>query len=55
MRDTTKPRDFILPEGVTVSDIHQDLQREDIDIVVEVAGGVTQAKEVVFAALRQGK
>ena len=56
VRDKAKPRDFSLPEGVTVTDTYSDiLDDASIDMVVEVMGGVTDAKMVVESAIRNGK
>lgn len=56
VRDASKERDFELPEGCEiVTDFDAILEDDDIDIVVEVMGGTTLAKDVVFKALRNGK
>lgn len=56
VRDASKPRDFAVPEGCTiVTDYDDILNDEDIDMVVEVMGGTTQAKDVVFSSLEKGK
>jgi len=56
VRDASKPRDFDVPEGCTITDKYSDiLEDDDIDMVVEVMGGTTDAKDVVFASLRAGK
>lgn len=56
VRDASKPRDFELPEGCIVTTEYSDiLEDESIDIVVEVMGGTTDAKDVVYAALKSGK
>jgi homoserine dehydrogenase len=56
VRDASKPRDFELPEGCSVTTEYSDiLEDESIDMVVEVMGGTTNAKDVVYAALKSGK
>mmetsp|Transcript_21205 Transcript_21205/g.44253 ORF Transcript_21205/g.44253 Transcript_21205/m.44253 type:complete len:479 (+) Transcript_21205:53-1489(+) len=56
VRDMGKPRDFDTPSSVVVSDNFQDILNDDsIDTVVEVMGGTTLAKDVVFDALKAGK
>eukprot|EP00560_Eucampia_antarctica_P000789 CAMPEP_0197831234 /NCGR_PEP_ID=MMETSP1437-20131217/8429_1 /TAXON_ID=49252 ORGANISM="Eucampia antarctica, Strain CCMP1452" /NCGR_SAMPLE_ID=MMETSP1437 /ASSEMBLY_ACC=CAM_ASM_001096 /LENGTH=442 /DNA_ID=CAMNT_0043434061 /DNA_START=147 /DNA_END=1475 /DNA_ORIENTATION=+ len=56
VRDASKSRDFALPDGCEiVTDFDAILEDDDIDIVVEVMGGTTLAKDVVFKALRNGK
>ena len=56
VRDASKPRDFALPEGCSIVTNYDDiLNDDDIDIAVEVMGGTTDAKDVVFGALKKGK
>lgn len=56
VRDLDKPRDFEIPEGCSLTDKADDiLNSDDIDVVVEVMGGTTIAKDVVFNALSNGK
>eukprot|EP00980_Cylindrotheca_fusiformis_P012711 scaffold3108_cov152-Cylindrotheca_fusiformis.AAC.2 len=56
VRDASKPRDFTLPDGCSVTTEYSDiLEDESIDMVVEVMGGTTDAKDVVYAALKSGK
>jgi len=56
VRDASKARDFELPEGCTVVTDYDDiLDDDDIDVAVEVMGGTTFAKDVVFSALKKGK
>lgn len=56
VRDTSKPRDFEVPEGCQITDDSSVILNDDgIDIVVEVMGGTTIAKDVVFNALSSGK
>ena len=56
VRDDTKPRDFDIPIGCTITTNENDIIDDDeIDIVVEVMGGVTKAKDVVFNSLSNGK
>lgn len=56
VRDLNKPRDWKVPEGCElVDDVAKVVDADDIDLVVEVAGGVTQAKDIVFGALSAGK
>ena len=54
-RDLTKPRDIKL-DGITiVSDAMSIARDADVDVVVEVIGGNTLAKDVMLAALARGK
>lgn len=56
VRDASKPRDFTLPEGCSIVTNYDDILNDDeIDIAVEVMGGTTDAKDVVFGALKNGK
>ena len=51
-----KPRDFTVPAGCEVTtDVNAVLDDPDVDIVVEVMGGTTLAKDVVLRALKAGK
>jgi len=56
VRDANKARDFDVPEGCEiVTDYDSILDDDDIDVVVEVMGGTTDARDVIFKALRSGK
>jgi len=56
VRDANKERDFPLPPGCQVTTLYDDILEDDsIDMVVEVMGGTTDAKHVVFKALSKGK
>jgi len=56
VRDLSKKRDFATPQGCSVSDDFNDVLGDDaVDTVVEVMGGTTQAKDVVFSSLKAGK
>jgi homoserine dehydrogenase len=56
VRDATKKRDFQVPEGCVITDKFDDiLQDNSIDMVVEVMGGTTDAKNVVYGAIKAGK
>lgn len=56
VRDIAKERDFEIPAGCTVTDDADSiLNNDDIDVVVEVMGGTTLAKDIVFNALSNGK
>jgi homoserine dehydrogenase len=53
VRDVTKSRDGV-PAALLTDDALGLAAREDIDIIVELAGGLTLAKEVIEIALRRG-
>lgn len=56
VRDPSKPRDFDLPDGCSITTEFADiLDDESLDMVVEVMGGTTAAKDVVYTALKNGK
>ena len=56
VRDKSKARDWEVPAGCTITEDFDDvLHDDDIDLVVEVMGGTTLAKDVVFKALRAKK
>ncbi|HHU68398.1 MAG TPA: homoserine dehydrogenase, partial [Corynebacterium sp.] len=52
--DLSKPREGVAPELLT-DDALSLINREDVDIVVEVIGGIDYPRELVLAALRAGK
>lgn len=56
VRSLEKKRDFEVPEGCVVTDKYDDiLNDDDIDMVVEVMGGTTDAKDVVYKSIQAGK
>mmetsp|Transcript_117352 Transcript_117352/g.230239 ORF Transcript_117352/g.230239 Transcript_117352/m.230239 type:complete len:475 (+) Transcript_117352:67-1491(+) len=56
VRNADKPRDFKLPEGCTVTTNYDDILNDDsLELVVEVMGGTTKAKDVVYSSLKSGK
>jgi len=56
VRSLDKERSFDLPAGAEfVTDQEDVLNDDEIDCVVEVMGGVTDAKDLVFGALQKGK
>mmetsp|Transcript_50986 Transcript_50986/g.76395 ORF Transcript_50986/g.76395 Transcript_50986/m.76395 type:complete len:446 (-) Transcript_50986:326-1663(-) len=56
VRDASKSRDFDVPSNTEIVTSYDDiLNDDDIDVVVEVMGGTTDAKDIVYTALRKGK
>jgi homoserine dehydrogenase len=56
VKDASKDRDWTLPTGCSITTEYSDILEDDsIDIVVEVMGGTTDAKEVVYSAIKKGK
>ena len=56
VRDKSKKRDFTLPPGCELTTDPMEIVNDDeIDLVVEVMGGVDLAKDVVVQSLQKGK
>ena len=55
VHDPAKPRSVDLPAGVFTGDAAAVVADPDVDLVVEVIGGVEPAKTLVLAALESGK
>ena len=55
VRSPKKKRDFKVPKGVLTTDWKSVVDDPKIDLVVELIGGTTTAKDVVLTALRAGK
>lgn len=56
MRSLDKPRDFVLGANTKlVTDYNDILGDPSINVVVELMGGITSAKDVVFGAINAGK
>jgi homoserine dehydrogenase len=56
VRDVSRKRDFELPANCEiVSDYDAILNDDSIDMVVEVMGGLTDAKDVIYSAIKKGK
>ena len=53
--DTKRDRGIKLPKGVLINDAEAVLNDPDIDIVVELIGGIHPAKEIILKALGKGK
>lgn len=54
-KDITRPRDITLPEGVLTTSAQEVIDDPEIDIVVELIGGLHPAKEFIMEALSKGK
>jgi homoserine dehydrogenase len=54
-KDTERDRGIALPEGMLVPDAAAVLEDPDIDIIVELIGGMDTAKDVILKALRNKK
>jgi homoserine dehydrogenase len=55
VRDTAKHRGVDIPEELLTTDVGDILNDPEIDIVVELLGGITPAYDYALAALAQGK
>jgi len=55
VRNLSRPRDVDLRPGVLTRDAAAVVDDPSIDVVVEVIGGIEPARELVVAALKQGK
>ena len=56
VRDKSKERDFTIPEGCEITENFDDILKDDsIDMVVEVMGGTTDAKDIIESCIKAGK
>ena len=55
VRDAAKPRDVELPSDVITTDWQQAVADPEIDVILELMGGTTTARDAVLAALDQKK
>ena len=55
VRNMSAPRDVVLAEGLLTRDSHSLVSDADIDLVVEVIGGIEPARELILEALAHGK
>lgn len=55
VRDVNRKRDVIIDPDLLTDDWHDVLKDPQIDIIIELIGGVTEAYELVHAALLAGK
>jgi homoserine dehydrogenase len=54
-RDLKKDRGIKLPKGVLTSDVHYVLNDPEIDIIAELIGGISPARDFILTAIRNGK
>lgn len=54
-KDTKRQRDVMLPEGMLISEAWEIIKDPDIDIVIELVGGIRPAKDFIMEALKNGK
>jgi homoserine dehydrogenase len=55
VRNVSRDREVSLPEGVLTRDAHAVVADPNIDLVVEVIGGIEPARELITTALSAGK
>jgi homoserine dehydrogenase len=55
VRDTTRARSVNLPSGAVVADVNAVVDDSDVDLVVEVMGGIEPARAAITTALGKGK
>ena len=55
VRDLSKPRPISLPSELLTTDAGAIVDDPDIDVVVELIGGIEPARELILAALKAGK
>jgi len=53
--DTKTDRGIKLPKGVLIKDAQKILNDPEIDIVIELIGGIKPAKEFILDAIKNGK
>lgn len=54
-KDTKRTREISLPEGVLIPDAWEIINDPEIDVVVELVGGIHPAKDFIIEALKKGK
>jgi homoserine dehydrogenase len=55
VRNLSRERDVVLPDGLLTRDAHAVVADPDVDLVVEVIGGIEPARELITQALQSGK
>jgi homoserine dehydrogenase len=55
VRRLDAPRDIEVPEGLLTTDAAGLVARDDVDLVVEVIGGIEPARTLILSALENGK
>jgi homoserine dehydrogenase len=55
VRDPAKARSVAFADGVVTGDAHELVAADDVDVVVEIIGGVEPARTLILDALKAGK
>jgi homoserine dehydrogenase len=54
VRRLDAPRDVVVPEGLLTTDAAALVVRDDVDVVIEVIGGIEPARSLILSALEHG-
>ena len=54
VRRLDAPREVVVPDGLLTTDAEGLVRRDDVDLVVEVIGGIEPARSLILAALENG-
>ena len=55
VRDLTKSRDIVLPDGLMTDDLSAVIDDDNIKVVAQLIGGLEPAREIMLDLLRSGK
>ncbi|NNU90322.1 homoserine dehydrogenase [Anoxybacillus sp. CHMUD] len=55
VRDRDKKRDVVLSEAVLTTHVEEVINDPDIDVVIEVMGGIEETRQYILQALKNGK
>ena len=55
VRDLNRPRSVELPDAVLTADPNEVVNNPDVDVVVEVIGGIEPARSLILQAIANGK
>lgn len=55
VRDPSKPRDVSVPDGIVSTDWQRAVTDPEVDVVLELMGGTTTARQAMLAAIASGK
>lgn len=55
VRSLTKPRPLTLPPEIITTDLEQIVRSPEVDVVVEVIGGIEPARSLILTAIAHGK
>jgi homoserine dehydrogenase len=55
VRDLSRPRDITLPESVLSDNIQSVIEDDEIDLAIQLMGGIDPAREIMLSLLKAGK